>query len=97
MFVTALCNFQIRKMSACSDNTVGLCHRGGINIFIMVLFLSCQDLLQGSYDLINSSGSDNGVHLRDLLLDLLAVALGETPGSDQCLDLSAVLQFSHLQ
>ena len=97
MFVTAFCNFQIRKMSACSDNTVGLCHRGGINIFIMVLFLSCQDLLQGSYDLINSSGSDNGVHLRDLLLDLLALALGETPVSDQCLDLSAVLQFSHLQ
>ena len=96
MFVTAFCNFQLRKLSACSDNTVGLCHRGGIDIFIMVLFLSCQDLLQGSYDLIKSSGSDNGVHLWDLLLDLLAVALGETTGSSQCFKQSADLQYNHL-
>ena len=97
MFITALCNFQIRKMSACSDNTVGLCHRGGIDIFIMILFLACKDFLQGSYDLINSSGSDNGVHLRNLLLDFLTVTLCQTTCCDQCFDLSAVLQFSHLQ
>ena len=97
VFVTAFCNFQILKMSACSDNTVGLCHRGGIDIFIMILFLACKDFLQGSYDFINSSCSDNGVHLRDLLLDFLTVTLCQTTCCDQCFDLSAVLQFSHLQ
>ena len=97
MFVTALCNFQIRKMSACSDNTVGLCHRGGIDIFIMILFLACQNLFQSGHDLIDGSSSDNGIHLRDLLLDFLTVTLCQTTCCDQCFDLSAVLQFSHLQ
>ena len=97
MLVAPLCNFQIIIITAGSQNTLFPAYRLFIQILQIIFRLSLQCLFQRFHDLLCSRGAEDGIHLRDFLLDLVMVSLSQTARYDQRLQLSAYPALSHLQ
>ena len=97
VLITPFRNLQISIMAACRHHTIHTCQRFLLQAPVTVMPDPLTDFLQSQYDLVDRHGTDNGIHLRDFLLDFFPVTLGETPRHNQPLNGPALPQFCHLQ
>ena len=72
-------------------------HNRRIGFRDMILPAARHHLVNGVRDAVNGHGPDDLIHLRNLLLDLLPVALREAACSDEYLNLPFLFQLRHLQ
>ena len=98
MLVTAFCNLQKRVMASCGNHPVCLHFRDDIQIVEALDVLSAvQCLGQHVGYLIIGGSAENSVHFRNLVDDLLFIALCEAACDNQRLTLSDLLHLRHLE
>ncbi len=97
VFVTALCYFQISKMSACGHHAVHPGKGFSVQSLIMILLYPAQNIIQRLYHFINSRSTYDGIHFFDFFLNFFPVTLGQTPCHNQRFNIPVLSKFCHLQ
>ena len=95
--VAALGDFKIGEMPARRQHSVPVGCRCTVQLPEVVVPFSLQYLFNRLSNFLDRHGAKNCIHLRDLLLYLLAVALCETSRCKQCPDTAALSKLRHFQ
>ena len=97
MLVTSFGDLQIGVMTACREDSAPIRKRDLSQIVKFLNALSGECFFDHFADCIIGCGSDNRVHLRKGLSDLIRVALGHTAAGNQCPAASFLFICSHLK